>query len=62
MQQRVDESLARRRFSMLLLAVFASVALVLATIGIYGVMAYFVNRADERLESAWHWERRSEIF
>src|SRR5207253_3028729 len=32
MAQRVDESLSRRRFSMLLLGVFASIALVLATI------------------------------
>jgi putative ABC transport system permease protein len=34
---------------MLLLGVFASIALVLATIGIYGVMSYLVNQGSREL-------------
>jgi ABC-type antimicrobial peptide transport system permease subunit len=49
MAQRVEGSLARRRFVMTLLAVFAGVAVVLASIGIGGVMAYLVAQGTREL-------------
>ena len=48
MQDRVIQSVARSRFAMILLGIFAGVALALAVVGIYGVISYSVGeRAQE---------------
>ena len=49
LEEVVTRSLAPRRFNMLLLAAFAGVALVLATTGIYGVLAYSVARRTSEI-------------
>jgi putative ABC transport system permease protein len=49
MDEILADSIARQRFSMLLLAIFAAVALVLAGVGIYGVMSYSVAQRTHEI-------------
>jgi ABC-type antimicrobial peptide transport system permease subunit len=44
MDQRVQDSMARQRFAMTMLGGFAGFAMILAAVGVYGVMSFLVTQ------------------
>jgi putative ABC transport system permease protein len=60
LEQSLAESIAPRRFNLFLLGTFAAAALLLALVGVYGVIAYSVASGRTKSVSAPPWARKPE--
>jgi predicted permease len=49
MEQYVIDSMAERRFAMMLIGIFAAVALALAAVGLYGVLSYTITQRSHEI-------------
>src|SRR5262249_16251129 len=49
MERMVADSMTQRRFAVVLLGIFAVIALILASVGLYGVMAYTVTQRTQEI-------------
>jgi putative ABC transport system permease protein len=65
MEQTLSKSVSMKRFLLMLIGIFAAIAIVLGTVGVYGLLAYFVSHRSreigirialgaKRSEVVWH--------
>ena len=58
LEQLANATLAEQRFLVVLFGAFAALAMTLACIGIYGVLAYLTANASPNSGCGWRWARR----